>query len=117
MIRRAAFLALLATALLAVQGADCLASGAVDHQSMACCRSMKCMPGQISHTCCKASTPSHRQTALPQAYSSLRAPAAGAGTYVALPIWAARSEAASARLALVQHPPPELYTLYSSLLI
>jgi len=117
MMRRAAYLALLATAFFLVQGADCVASGAADQHSMACCRSMKCMPGQHSHQCCKASAPSHHQTALPQTYSRLRAPAVVVAAYVALPVSAWVSEASAAQIARTQHPPPELYTRYSSLLI
>jgi len=117
MMRRAAYLALLATAFLTLQGADCVAARAADHQSMACCHSMKCLPSQHAHQCCKASAPSHHQTALPQVYSSLRPPAAGVAAYAALPVSAARTEASAARFARTQHPPPELYTRYSSLLI
>ena len=117
MTRRAAYLALLAMAFLTLQGAECVAPEAGGQHSMACCRSMKCLPSQHSHQCCKASAPSHHQTALPQRYSTWRAPAPAVVAYVTWPRLFAKAEASIWRLARTQHPPPELYTRYSSLLI
>jgi len=117
MIRRAAFLALIATALLALQGADCFAPETADQQAMACCHSMKCLPGQHSHQCCRAAATSHPPNALPQEYSVLRVPAPAPASYLALPDAGIREVAYGPGLDLKHHPPPEFYTLHSSLLI
>jgi hypothetical protein len=117
MIRRAAFLALVATALLALQGADCFVPAPADHQAMACCHSMKCLPGQHAHQCCATKTTSQPQTALPQEYAALRVPAQSVAAHLALPAVTARAGAYSPGLGAMQHSPPDLYTLHSSFLI
>ena len=117
MIRRAAFLALVATALLALQGADCFAPAPADHEAMACCHSMKCLPGQHAHRCCTAKTTSQPQTALPQEYSALQAPAPAAVAHLALPVVTARAGVYGSGLGAMQHSPPDLYTLHASFLI
>ncbi len=117
MIRRAAFLALVATALLALQGADCFVPAPADHQAMACCHSMKCLPGQHAHQCCAAKTASHPQIGLPQESAALRAAVPGIAARLALPVVTARAGAYSPGLGTMQHSPPDLYTLHSSFLI
>jgi len=117
MIRRAAFLALVATALLVLEGADCFAPATADHQAMACCHSMKCLPGHHAHQCCATKTTSQPQTGLPQESTALRAPAHSVATHLALPMVTARAGAYSPGLSAMQHSPPDLYTLHSSFLI
>jgi len=117
MIRRAAFLALVATALLALQGADCFVPAPTDHEAMACCHSMKCLPGQHAHQCCATKTPSQPQTALPQEYSVLQVSAPAAVAHLALPVVTARAGVYGSGLGAMQHSPPDLYTLHASFLI
>lgn len=117
MIRRAALLALVATALLVLQGANCFVPAPADHQAMACCRSMKCLPGEHGHQCCAAKTTSRSHTVLPQESAALRVPAHSIAAHLALPVITARAGDYSPGLGAVQHSPPDLYTLHASFLI
>ncbi|MBZ5501688.1 MAG: hypothetical protein LAN59_05505 [Acidobacteriia bacterium] len=117
MIRRAAFLALVATALLALQGADCFVPAPADRQAMACCHSMKCLPGQHAHQCCAAESTSHPQIGVPQESAALRVPAPGVAAHLALPVVTARAGVYGSGLGAMQHSPPDLYTLHASFLI
>ena len=116
--RKAKTLLLLAVAaVLLLYSMDCFSPGSADAQAMECCATMPCTPANHSHDCCKtmgsAPTPSVLPTARVLLNPPLLAviehqPALEIARFV--PVIPQPAEAQ-------QHSPPELYTLYASLLI
>jgi len=117
MIGKRLFLVLAAGALLLLQFADCMSAMTPDQESMQCCGSMPCTPANQSHDCCKAMLSGQSPNVLPTARVSLHGPAIVlVGTVASV----ATARLVSSPLNVVeaqQHSPPELYTLYASLLI
>jgi len=117
MIAKRLFLVLVASGVLLLQFADCMSAIAPDQQTMECCRSMPCTPANKTHDCCKTMVSGRTPGVLPTARASLPAPP------VAVIGRAPMLEIASFIPVLTplvepqQHSPPELYTLYLSLLI
>jgi hypothetical protein len=111
------FVVLAALALLSLQFADCVSAMTQDQQSMKCCGSMPCDPSMQSHDCCKGMVSAQSPNVLPVAHVALHAPVLVVTDILASP--QANSYPAISRLDFEapQHSPPELYTLYSSLLI
>jgi hypothetical protein len=117
MIGKRSFLALAAVAVLLLQFADCMSALTPDQQTMQCCGSMPCTPANKSHDCCKTAISGLTPSVLPTARVSLSAPLLAViepqlGLEIArfVPVIPQPAEAQ-------QHSPPELYTLYVSLLI
>src|SRR6267143_1071243 len=115
MIGKRLFLVLEAGALLLLQFADCMSAMTPDQESMQCCGSMPCTPGNQSHDCCKAMISAQAPNMLPSARVSLSAPAV-----VVIEHAPTLEITRSAPVPLVaveaqQHSPPELYTLHASL--
>jgi hypothetical protein len=102
--------------LLGLQFADCISAMTRDQQSMQCCGSMPCDPSNQSHDCCKGMISAQSPIVLPVTQVTLHAPLMVVATAVAsrqlTPYTPFRFE-----FAAPQHSPPELYTLYASLLI
>src|SRR2546430_2276243 len=108
---------LAALALLDLQFADCLSAMTHDQQSMQCCGSMPCDPSNQKHDCCKTMVSSQSSSVLPAAQVTLHAPVMIATDTLLSPEITRISDGSLTDLAAPQHSPPELYALYSSLLI
>jgi len=117
MVRKSTFVVLAAAAILLLQFADCLSAMTQDQESMQCCGSMPCDRSNQSHDCCKSMVSSQSPSVLPAAHVSLHAPVLFVADALPSPLVPQLSEAARTDVAVPQHSPPELYTLYSSFLI
>ena len=117
MVRRTTILVLSIVAVLLLQFADCMFAMTPDEQSMQCCGSMPCDPSNQSHDCCKGMVSSQSPSLLPAAHVTLHAPVMVVADVPRLPLIGPLSEAFRGDFAVLQHSPPELYTLHSSLLI
>jgi hypothetical protein len=104
-------------ALLGLQFADCASAMTQDQQSMQCCGSMPCDPSNQSHDCCKGMVSSQSPSVLPVAHVTLHAPVMVVSDVLASPQATAYAEVSRLGFEAPQHSPPELYALYSSLLI
>jgi len=104
-------------ALLGLQFADCMSAMTQDQQSMKCCGSMPCDPSNQSHDCCKGMVSSQSPSVLPVANVTFHAPVIVAVDFLASPQTMQKMEASRLEFEAPQHSPPELYTLYASLLI
>jgi hypothetical protein len=104
-------------ALLGLQFADCMSAMTQDHQSMQCCGTMPCNPSNQSHDCCKAMASSQSPSVLPVAHVTLHAPVMVATDILASPQAMTYPEGSRLDFDAPTHSPPELYDLYSSLLI
>jgi hypothetical protein len=117
MIRRATFLVLALTALVALQFADCLTPMSADQQTMQCCGSLPCNPANQAHDCCKAMASSQSPSVRPTQQTALSIPAADVLVHLSAPDVVVIGEFSPSRFEVPQHSRPELYTLHSSLLI
>jgi hypothetical protein len=117
MMRRVTFLVLAVAALFVLQFADCFSPMSADQQTMQCCGSMPCNPTNQSHDCCKTMVSSQSPSVLPAEHSVLNVPVAAVVDHVSAPEVVAFADASLARFEAPQHSPPDLYNLYSSLLI
>jgi hypothetical protein len=104
-------------ALLGLQFADCMSAMTQDQQSMKCCGSMPCDPSNQSHDCCKAMASSQSPSVLPVAHVTLHAPVMVATHILESPQTMTYPEVSRFDFDAPTHSPPELYALYSSLLI
>jgi hypothetical protein len=110
-------LLLMVGAALLLQFADCMAAVSQDQQAMQCCGTSACTPANQSHGCCKTMNSTETPRMLVKARASLDAPA------VAVVEHASALETATAALLTPPasepqgYSPPDLYTLFSSLLI
>ena len=104
-------------ALLGLQFADCMSAMTQDPQSMKCCGSMPCDPSNQSHDCCKGMVSSQSPSVLPVAHVTLHAPVMVVTAVLASPQATPYAEVSRLDFEALQHSPPELYTLHSSLLI
>jgi len=110
-------LLLAVAAVLLLYSMDCFSPGSADAQAMECCATMPCTPANHSHDCCKTMASAPRSGVLPTARVSLSPPLLGVIQHQPaieiarfVPVIPQPAEAQ-------QHSPPELYTLYVSLLI
>jgi len=110
-------LLLAVAAVLLLYSMDCFAPGSADAQVMECCATMPCTPANHSHDCCKTMASAPTPGVLPTARVSLSPPLLGVIEHQPaleiarfVPVIPQPAEAQ-------QHSPPELYTLYVSLLI
>jgi hypothetical protein len=104
-------------ALLGLQFADCLSAATHDQQSMKCCGSMPCDPSMQSHDCCKGMVSAQSPNVLPVAHVTLHPPVMVATDILASPQTMKYPEVSRFDFEARPHSPPELYTLYASLLI
>jgi hypothetical protein len=104
-------------ALLGLQFADCMSAMTKDQQSMQCCGSMPCDPSNQSHDCCKSMVSSQSPSVLPVAHLTLHAPVMVVTDILVSPQAVPYPEVSRLDFEALQHSPPELYALYSSLLI
>ena len=103
--------------LLGLQFADCMSAMTQDQQSMKCCGTMPCDPSNQSHDCCKTMASSQSPSVLPVAHVTLDSPVMVATNILESPQAMTYPEASRFDFDAPTHSPPELYTLYSSLLI
>ena len=111
------FVVLAVVVLFGLRFADCMSAMTQDQQSMKCCGTMPCDPSNQSHDCCKAMVSSQSPSVLPVAHVTLHAPVMVATDILASPQAMTYPEAFRLDFEVPPHSPPELYTLYSSLLI
>ena len=117
MVRKNTFVMLAVVAILVLQFADCMSALTMDQQSMQCCGSMPCDPSNQSHDCCKTMVSSESPSVLPVAHATLHAPVMVVTDVLASSQATPYAEVSRLDFEAPQHSPPELYTLYSSLLI
>ena len=99
------------------QFADCMPAMASNQQSMKCCASMPCTPANRPQNCCKTMNASRSSNMLPTVQATLQAPAISIVEDVRMFEGAIRISVLPLEAEAPQHSPPELYTLYASLLI
>jgi hypothetical protein len=117
MAHRLTFLVLALTALFALQFADCVSPVSDDQQTMQCCGTMPCNPTNQSHDCCKTMVSPNASSILPAQHVALQLPATEVSDQFAIPELPVVTEVFQPTFEASEHSPPELYTLYSSLLI
>jgi hypothetical protein len=115
--RKKLFIVVAMVAVLGLQFADCMSAMTPDQQSMKCCGSMPCDPSNQSHDCCKAMASSQSPSVLPIAHVTLHVPVMVATDILESPQIMTYPEASRLDFDVPTHWPPELYALYSSLLI
>jgi len=111
------FVVLAVVALLGLQFADCMSAMTQDQQSMKCCGSMPCDPSNQSHDCCKGMVSAQSPNVLPVSHVTFHAPVIVVSDILASEQAITYPEASRLDFDAPTHSPPELYTLYSSLLI
>ena len=99
------------------QFADCMPAMASSQQSMKCCASMPCNRTSTPQNCCKTMNASQPANMLPTVQATLQAPAISIVEHVRKFDDNVRISALPLEAEASQHSPPELYTLYASLLI
>ena len=111
------FIVVATVALLGLQFADCMSVMTQDQQSMKCCGSMPCDPSNQSHDCCKGMVSAQSPNILPVSHVTFHAPVMVVSDILASQQAITYPEASRLDFDAPTHSPPELYTLYSSLLI
>ena len=117
MIGKKLFLMLLVGTLLLLQFVDCMASFSQDQQAMQCCGTSVCTPTNQSHGCCKTMTSTEMPSVLVKARVSLDVPSVAVVEHTLMLETAMLTPLLSPSLEPQRYSPPELYTLYGSLLI
>ena len=115
MFRKITSLVVAASFILLAQFADCMAMSA-DQQTMKCCHTMPCSPANHSHDCCKKMVSTQTASVLP-IHVPLSAPLEIAVEPLPIAEMARLTEIFWPGIDPPQHSPPDLYTLYASLLI
>jgi hypothetical protein len=103
--------------LLGLQFADCMSAMTQDQQSMQCCGSMPCDPSNQTHDCCKGMVSAQSPNVLPASNVTFHAHVMVAADVVVAPKVTHYGQISRFEFPAPQHSPPELYTLYASLLI
>ncbi len=103
--------------LLGLQFADCMSAVTQDQQSMQCCGSMPCDPSNQTHDCCKGMVSAQSPNVLPASNVTFHVHLMVAADVVLAPQVTPYAQISQFEFAAPQHSPPELYTLYASLLI
>jgi hypothetical protein len=111
------FIAVALVALLGLQFADCMSAMTRDQESMQCCGSMPCDPSNQTHDCCKGTVSAQSPKVLPVPHVTLHAPVMVVTDFLSSPHETPYPEASRLEFVPPTHSPPELYALYSSLLI
>jgi hypothetical protein len=117
MIGKKLFLFLMVGAVLFLQAADCLAAFSQEQQAMQCCGTSQCTPANQSHGCCNSMTSTEIPRMLVKSRVSLDVPIVAVVEHAAALETARFTPSISLSFEPQQYSPPELYTLYSSLLI
>lgn len=115
--RKRLFIVIAIAGLLGLQFADCMSAMTQDPQSMQCCGSMPCDPSNQTHDCCKGMVSAQSPKLLPVTQATPHAPLMVVATAVASPPITPYAQISRLEFAAPEHSPPELYTLYASLLI
>lgn len=102
--------------LLLMQFADCQAMSA-DQQTMKCCQTMPCNPANHKHDCCKKMVSGQTVSLLPTLHVPLSAPLAIAAEPLPIAELGGTTQIFWSVIVPPQLSPPDLYTLYASLLI
>lgn len=112
------FATIAVAAMLFLQVQSCMAQPMSSQQDMQCCKSMRCTSANNGQDCCKRMVSPNVPTMLPVQQASLKAPAIVVVHYPSIIDLAGRfSSPLSEPIHAQQHSPPELYTLYATLLI
>jgi hypothetical protein len=117
MIGKKLFLFLIVGAVLFLQAADCMAAVSQDLQAMQCCGTSQCTPANQSHGCCKTMTSTEIPRMLVKARVSLNVRVVAVVEHAPVLETAMFTPWISLSFQPRQYSLPELYTLYSSLLI
>jgi hypothetical protein len=117
MIGKKLFPMLLVGTLLLLQFADCMAAVSQDQRAMQCCGTSACTPANQSHGCCKTMTSTEMPRVLVKARVSLDVPAVAVVEHAQMLETAMFAPLLPPSLGPQRYSPPELYTLYGSLLI
>jgi hypothetical protein len=117
MIGKKLFPMLLVGTLLLLQFADCRAAVSQDQRAKQCCGTSTCAPANQSHGCCKTMTSTEMPRVLVKARVSLDVPSVAVGEHTLMLETAMLTPLLSPSLEPQRYSPPELYTLYGSLLI
>ena len=115
--RKRLFIVAATLALLGLQFVDCMSAMTQDEQNMKCCSSMPCDPAMQGHDCCKGMVSARSPNVLPVSHVTLHAPAMVVADTLEAPQIFFYAQVSRFEFAAPQHSPPELYTLYASLLI
>jgi hypothetical protein len=111
------FLVLALGAVLVLQIADCASAMTPDQQSMQCCGSMPCSPGNKTQGCCKTMNSAPAPNVIVKARVSVTAPAIVIAWYPSMTEFVRRTATPPAKVEVQEYSPPELYTLHAALLI
>src|ERR1700688_4998986 len=111
------FVFLAAGALLLLQFADCMSAMTLDQHSMQCCASTPCTPANQSHDCCEKMTSPQTPSVLPTPRVALHAPTVTTVEHTRMAEIVLSAVVPPVTADDPPHSPPELYTLYASLLI
>jgi hypothetical protein len=117
MIGKKLFLFLMVGAVLFLQAADCLAAFSQEQQAMQCCGTSQCTPANQSHGCCNSMTSTEIPRMLVKARVSLDIPVVAVVEHAAALETARFTPSIALSFEPRHYSPPDLYTLYSSLLI
>jgi hypothetical protein len=111
------FLVLALGAVLVLQVADCASAMTPDQQSMQCCGSMPCSPGNKTQGCCKTMNSAPAPSAIVKARIPVTAPPVDVMWHAPLTEFVQRTATPPAKVEVQEYSPPELYTLHAALLI
>jgi|SRR5215472_4170486 len=115
--RRKLLIVVAIAGVLGLQFTDCMSGMTQDQQSIQCCGSMPCDPSNQSHDCCKGMVSAQSPNVLPVPQLTLHAPVIVVADVLASLQVTPSTQTTRFEFAAVEHSPPELYTLHSSLLI
>jgi hypothetical protein len=116
MLRRL-LLVLAAASLLLLPFADCMSAVTVDQPSMQCCASMPCTPANHNEGCCEKMISTQSLNMLPASRVSLDPPAVATIEFTRALDFVRSMPIPLVTVEAQPNAPPELYTLYASLLI
>src|SRR3981189_2840331 len=111
------FLVLALGAVLVLQIADCASAMTPDQQSMQCCGSMPCSPGNNTQGCCKTMNSAPAPSAIVKARVPVPAPPGDAVWHASMTEFVRRTAPPPAKVEVQVYSPPELYALHAALLI
>ena len=117
MIGKKLFLFLMVASVLFLQAADCLAAVSQDQQAMQCCGTSQCTPANQSNGCCKTMASTEIPRMLVKARVSLKVPVVAIAERAPVLETAKFTPSIWLSIEPQRYFSPELYTLYSSLLI
>src|SRR5262249_25337719 len=116
MFRRITSFLVAVSVLLVMQLAECQAMSA-NQQTMKCCRTMPCNPGNHKHDSCKNMVSPQMASVLPNSHVPLSIPVALPSESLPVTKIVRSPEVFWPKIDATQHAPPDLYLVYASLLI